>query len=361
MTNTYGLPADLHERTLLLVRHGSHAYGLNTETSDLDIKGVAFGTPSVYHGFDTTFEQWESNEPYDCVVYEVRKFFRLAAACNPNIIEVLWVDDDDVLLETPLGARLREHRAAFLSRRARHTFAGYARSQLKRIRGHRRWLLHPPEAKPTRAEFGLPEHTIISRDQLMAAQSRIHKQLDAWELELTDYEPHQRVELRNAWEQILEEMQLGADSRFAAAARHVGYDDNFLALLDSERRYRSALENFRQYERWRRHRNAARSELEAAHGFDTKHASHLVRLLRMCREILETGEVRVKRADREELLGIRRGEWDYDTLVAWADAQDAELGELVKNSPLPVTPDKPALDALCQSIVRDGLGLATRT
>jgi uncharacterized protein len=355
MTDTYGLPADLYDRTLLLVRHGSHAYGLNTETSDLDIKGVAVGTPAVYHGFDTKFEQWESSEPYDCVVYEVRKFFRLAAACNPNIIEVLWVDDEDILRETALGARIREHRGAFLSRRARHTFAGYARSQLKRIKGHRRWLLDPPKAKPTRADFGLPERTVIPRDQLLAAHSRIQRQLDAWELELTDYEPHQRVELRNHWDGILEAMSLGADAQFAAAGRQVGYDDNFLNLLDRERRYRSSLENFNQYEGWRRNRNPARSALEASHGFDTKHASHLVRLLRMCREILETGQVRVKRPDRQELLAIRRGEWKYDELIEWADAQDAELSELVKTSPLPVAPDKGALDALCQAIVREGI------
>lgn len=358
MTDHYGLPADLFDRTLLLVRHGSHAYGLNVETSDLDIKGVAFGPPSSYLGFSHKFEQWEANEPYDSVVYEVRKFFRLAAACNPNIIEVLWVDDEDVIHATPAGELLREHRGAFLSRRARHTFAGYARSQLRRIKGHRRWLLDPPKVRPTREAFGLPERTVIPRDQLMAAQSRIQTQLDTWELELTDYEPHQRIQLRNQWESILEDMSLSADTRFSAAARQVGYDDNFLALLDRERRYRSALENFRQYESWKRNRNAARSALEAAHGFDTKHASHLVRLLRMCREMLESGEVRVRRPDREELLSIRRGAWSYDDLIAWAEAQDRELDALMQRSPLPVTADAEALDRLCQKLVGSWLAEA---
>jgi len=45
--------------------------------------------------------------------------------------------------------------------------------------------------------------------------------------------------------------------------------------------------------------------LEAKFGFDTKHAMHLIRLLRMAREILETGVVHVKRPDAEELSAIR--------------------------------------------------------
>ncbi|AEZ66297.1 hypothetical protein phiTE_131 [Pectobacterium phage phiTE] len=38
-----------------------------------------------------------------------------------------------------------------------------------------------------------------------------------------------------------------------------------------------------------KNRNAARHELEEKFGYDTKHAMHLVRLLRMSQEILETG------------------------------------------------------------------------
>mgnify|MGYP001607055563 CR=1 FL=1 len=46
-----------------------------------------------------------------------------------------------------------------------------------------------------------------------------------------------------------------------------------------------------------------------------KHAMHLVRLMRMCKEILITCEVVVKRPDREELLAIRNGAWSYYKLI----------------------------------------------
>lgn len=65
----------------------------------------------------------------------------------------------------------------------------------------------------------------------------------------------------------------------------------------------------------------------AATGSDLKHGMHLVRLLKMGREILETGEVSVKRPDAKELLEIRNGSWSYEKLVAYGEEQD----ELIRN------------------------------
>jgi predicted nucleotidyltransferase len=38
------------ENTILLVKHGSHAYGLNTPESDLDVKGSASSPLSTTSG-----------------------------------------------------------------------------------------------------------------------------------------------------------------------------------------------------------------------------------------------------------------------------------------------------------------------
>ena len=49
------------------------------------------------------------------------------------------------------------------------------------------------------------------------------------------------------------------------------------------------------YQTWKTHRNPARAELERQHGYDTKHAMHLIRLMRMGLEVLETGDLGVRR------------------------------------------------------------------
>lgn len=341
----------LRERTILLAVHGSHAYGTSLPTSDTDLKGVAVPPRSYFLGFADRFEQAESHDP-DMVIYDVRKFCALAADCNPNIIEVLWSDESDYRLLTPGGRLLVEHRADFLSKKARHTFAGYAHAQLKRIRTHYRWLTNPPASPPTRADMGLPERTVIPADQLMAAQAAITKRLDQWNTNFLDgLDPATRIEVMAKMTEVLTEIGVNSDSQWSNAARSVGYDANFIRLLDLERQYGCRHKEWDQYQNWKATRNAARADLESKHGYDTKHGMHLVRLMRMCREILTLGRVIVKRPDRDELLAIRAGEWPYERLVEWAEREDRAMEDLYKSSTLPKCPDRAALDRLCITIV----------
>src|SRR5688572_6406982 len=235
-------------RTILFARHGSHAYGLNTPTSDEDFKGVVIPPKEFHFGFAQRFEQAESKEP-DMVIFDLKKFMFLASECNPNIIEVLWTEP---LVVTSLGEKLRAARQLFLSKKAKHTFSGYALAQMKRIRTHHRWIANPPKEPPTRAQFDLPERTVIPKDQLMAAQAAIDKKIGHWELDfLHDVEPGSRVLLQNKMAEVLAELRIASEGRWEAAARTLGYEENFLALLDRERRYNTAQREWEQYNHWK--------------------------------------------------------------------------------------------------------------
>src|SRR5438093_12059164 len=74
--------------------HGSHAYGLAGPESDLDVKGIIVGPAAWYHGYCGGPEQIDLGP--DHVRYEVRKFFRLAAAVNPTILVTLWTESADL-------------------------------------------------------------------------------------------------------------------------------------------------------------------------------------------------------------------------------------------------------------------------
>jgi predicted nucleotidyltransferase len=298
--------------------HGSRAYGLATAESDLDLKGVIVGPAAWYHGYQSAPEQLDLGR--DRVHYEIRKLFRLASAANPTMLELLFTDPGDRRTVTPEGERLLAQRDAFLSRRVEQTFVGYALSQLKRIKGHRSWLLEPPQEMPTRKAFGLPETTIIPKDQLRAAEVMIER----------------------------------------GRAADADLTPNFLELLQRERRYRQARRDWEHYQDWKKTRNAARAELEAQFGYDTKHAQHLVRLLRMGLEILRDGQVRVRRPDAEELAAIRAGVWSFDELIANAEALAASVGDAARTSALPEHPDEARLDALCAELVESALGSGSR-
>jgi hypothetical protein len=294
---------------ILEVIHGSQAFGLSGPDSDVDRKGIVVGPTVWYGGFLSSPEQEQLTK--DHTRFDIRKFFRLAADANPTALEMLWAPDFCRETVTRHGERLLEHRGMFLSRRVADSFGNYAVSQLKRIKTHRRWLLNPPQVEPLRPAFGLPETGLISADQMGAAEAVL-----------------QRGEVTN-------EM----------------LTPNFLQIFNQERQYRAARREWQQYHAWKRDRNPARAKLEEAFGYDTKHAQHLVRLLRMSHEILDTGRVIVQRPDREELLSIKRGEWEFEALIAYADGMKPKIDKAREKSFLPEWPDKESLNLLCSEIV----------
>lgn len=345
-------------KTVLLVRHGSHAYGTNTESSDEDIKGIVIPPKEYYLGSIKHLEQIELKPPNpDAVIYEIRKFFNLAIDSNPNIIEVLHVDPCDYLMVDSIGETILDHKNDFLSKKIKHTFLGYSVSQLKRIVLHKRWLLNPPAAPPSRKDLGLPECTLIPQDQLMAASAEIQKELDRLNFDFMEaLDESVKIGIKNSMSQMLAELKITSDQQWMAAARKVGLTDNFIEILQKERQYSSLKKEFDQYQNWKKNRNPKRAILEEKFGYDTKHAYHLVRLIRMCREILTTGKVNVKRLDREELLAIRNGAWSYDKLISFAETEESELNKIYNNcNVLPKTPNKDKLDQLCISLIEKSL------
>jgi uncharacterized protein len=306
----------LPARTIFLAIHGSRAYGLATETSDVDIKGVAIPPSEYFYGFLRRFEQAESKDP-DMSIYDIRKFFDLASQNNPNLLELLWVDESDIIQIDDLGRLLRSHRDKFLSTKVRHTYGGYAYNQLKRLKSHRKWILEPRENKPTRAEFGLPETSTLSADIRGAIEA---------------------LDTKGQLDNHLEE-----------------FGPIVMDAYQRERAYHNELRGWTQYQNWKVTRNPVRADMERKFGYDGKFALHLVRLLKSCREILTTGQLIVKRPDREELLSLRQGAWSYEKLIGWAEEQEADLDDLVKKSPLPHSPDRNFLQDLCCQIVAGAL------
>jgi hypothetical protein len=185
----------------------------------------------------------------------------------------------------------------------------------------------------------------------MAAESMMRKVVDSWALDLEPLEEASKLELQGKLGQILAEMRLATDSdQMRAAAGLLGFSDNFMQLLDKERLYNTAHREWEQYQQWKASRNAARAELEARYGYDTKHAMHLVRLMRMCREMLTEGVVRVKRPDAQELSDIRNGAWSYDQILSFSQEQDAALNQLYVSSVLPQKPNMAAIEELLMSL-----------
>lgn len=346
----------LEKNVIYLTKYGSHAYGTSTPESDLDIRGICIPPKHVVLGILDTFEQAQFSDPYDLVIFDLRKFIKLALDFNPNAAEILFTDSEDHLLVKSPVLKLFEHRNKFISKKAKYTMSGYAISQLKRINLHRRYILNPPTKKPDRADFGLPsDRTLIPNHQLQEIEAEIEKKLSQWQVDTTGLPNDIKIDLENKVRDMLFNLKINTDDYAMYAARSLGLDDNLLEAFRKERVYRSSKKEWDNYQNWKATRNPKRYAIEEKYHYDTKHGSHLYRLYVQCRELLETGTLTVKRHDAKDILAIKNGAWTYEKLVEWAEKQEKDLNELYKTSKVPREPDRNFINNLCIEILEESL------
>ncbi len=109
---------------------GSRAFGLATESSDVDRRGVYLPPADLHWSLYGVPEQIENPDNQECY-WELGKFLRLALKANPNVLECLWTPE--VEFASPLAGEMRDMRAAFLSRLVYRTYNGYTLSQFKKL------------------------------------------------------------------------------------------------------------------------------------------------------------------------------------------------------------------------------------
>jgi len=116
---------------IYLVLSGSNAYGTSVEGSDYDLRGVLIEPPQYIYGLQQ-FEQFEDLAS-DTVIYSLKKFVSLLSKANPNVLELLGVDDDCIILINEQGKEIKRNANLFLSKRVIHSFGNYAIAQLRRL------------------------------------------------------------------------------------------------------------------------------------------------------------------------------------------------------------------------------------
>lgn len=272
----------LGSRIMLLTLGGSYAYGTNVEGSDVDVRGVTLNSKQELLGL-SHFEQVIDNQT-DTTVYGFTKFVSLIAACNPNTIEMLGGDPDQYMMLSTAGRLLLDNKKLFLSRRAVHSFGGYAQAQLRRLQTS----LAKERVQPMeKGRFIL--NTCNSAMYILEEDHDIPHGLV--NLSLSD-------ELDEYGEPVI---VVKPNAAFAAFTKTGLPLRDFSVYLDE---LRGIIKSYNTMG----HRNKM-----AQHKGDSKlnkHAMHLVRLYHMAFDILEKGEIcTYRKDDHDELLAIRNGKY----------------------------------------------------
>jgi hypothetical protein len=121
---------DLDRYVILRALIGSRAYGLDTESSDTDTRGIYLPPAALHWSLFGIPEQLEDKTREE-VFWELQKFLILALKANPNVLEVLY--SPLIVHATPLAQELLAMRQKFLSKLVYQTYNGYVQSQFKKL------------------------------------------------------------------------------------------------------------------------------------------------------------------------------------------------------------------------------------
>ena len=98
-----------------------------------------------------------------------------------------------------------------------------------------------------------------------------------------------------------------------------------------------------------------RADLVAEHGFDTKFAYHVVRLILEVEQILVEGDIDLQR-NNEQLKAIRRGEWTETTCASGSPRSKRTWSKVYAESKLRATPDEERIRSLLLNCLEDHYG-----
>lgn len=315
----------LKDRIMFLTLGGSHAYGTNIETSDVDIRGCAMNNASEIVGL-SNFEQFvETNT--DTTIYAFNKLITLLVNCNPNTIEMLGCKPEHYIHMTDLGQEFIDNKKLFLSKRALHSFGGYANQQLNRLEN--------ALARDRLAQAQKEEHILRSMENSVKSFEDRYASFDAGSIRLfTDVSSREDLD-----REIFADIHL---EHFSAR--------QFNSMLNDLHNVLGTYEKLN-------HRNHKKDDAHL-----NKHAMHLVRLYLMCIDILEKEEIITYReADRDLLMSIRSGAYQNEDhtykpeFFEMIDNLKKRLDYAKENTSLPAHPNMKKIDEFVMSVNRRAL------
>ena len=235
----------------------------------------------------------------------------MLCSCNPNTIEILGLKPEHYIYLSPVGELLLENRHLFLSKRAIHSFGGYANAQLRRLENF---------SARNSNQSQLEKHILKSIEHASIDFKNRYFEMPEDSIKLyIDKSPRDDYETEIFCDVTLKHYPL---------RDHKGMLNDMGTII-------------RQYKKMGK-RNSKAYE----HNKIGKHMMHLVRLYLMAFDILEKGEINTYREkDHDFLMDIRNGKYLDDNqqptkeFYEIVDELEAKLDKLKDTTDLPDTPD----------------------
>lgn len=299
---------------LFVTLSGSRGYGTccDFNTADYDFRGVMGHTKKELFGFEDIQEQYvafDKETDVDTTIYTFNKLIKLLVKCNPNTIELLGCKD--YVIFHPLALKLILNQKLFLSQLAIASFSGFATTQFNRLENNLARFNLSQEKKE--------EHILHS---VLSAMNSFSDRYTACE--------NQKIHL---YTDVSTKANLDSEIFVDLNFQHYPLRD-FAGMINE---MSSILRNYNKLN----HRNKKKDDEHL-----NKHAMHFVRLYYTLYDILTKEEIITYReAEREELLSIRRGDFQKEDgtyreeFFELLENAKKKCNEAAKNTSLPERPD----------------------
>lgn len=348
---------------------GSQAYGTATPNSDIDLKGIYI--QNIYDVASFKYQQ-QIMPDKDTTFYEVKRFLELAGSANPTILELMWMPDRCIQIKDPLFIKyIESNRDIFLTKECCNSFMGYAYQQIYKARGLNKkmnweqdritrkkpidfckflWLEQQPNHDISLEHWYWKNNIPENGNEYFYVLSKIDntKQLyKLWYVEGLTETCSWYHGLCNSDDLLTPPIPKDVfNDRTTNLKAIVQYD------LDG---FQSHCREYNQYQTWLKERNEQRYVDVQNHGqkIDGKNLMHCYRLIDMAEEIVKEHKIIVERPNRQELLDIRHGKYDLQTLINRAEEKIETIKEAYKTSDLPDKVDRDKVNEILVNIRKE--------
>lgn len=364
---------------------GSHAYGLNTPTSDEDHGGVFICPKEMLYGLRGKYIEQVADEKGDTVFYEFGRWVELLLKSNPTALESLFIPKRCIIGEVhPMVQAIIDNRDMFISKECFKTLTGYAVSQIGKARGLNKKIVNPVTERKDVLDFcytfkghgsqpmkeWLSEHNL---DQKYCGLVNVpnmnctygvyydfaayfHFENIDWDNGLFGVKSVYRKFIKtNAQKREIkrriknkeffkypgivnpDDIDESNDVRLCSIPKG---ETPICTMTYNKDGYQVHCREYKEYKEWEQNRNPVRYESNLNQNYDGKNMCHCMRLTRMGKELALGQGFNVERIyDKEYLLSIKNHELEYDEIMAQAEKEKAEMEDAIATCKLPDKPD----------------------
>lgn len=366
---------------------GSHAYGLNVETSDIDTSGVYICKPNEILGLGFDYKDQVSDAKHDNVWFEIGNYLRLLLKSNPTIMESLFIPDELIIGDVnPLFKPILENKNEFISKDLFNPLFGYGKSQIQKAKGldkminwekdrvQRRtpldfcytffqqgsskisnWLEYRGLKQEYCGLVSIPNMHDVYGVYYDWGKHIEQENITLQEIKESSYEKNNHLfNLKNYFIDYfnlttLDEFETKFNDMHSIGYRGILNDDKtsnelrmssvskgekpICYLSYNQTGYTKHCIDYKNYKEWEKNRNPIRYESNLKKNYDSKNIMHCIRLMHMGIELAKGEGFNVYRTwDREFLLDVRNHKMEFDEIMEYLNEKQNEFNEAIKTS-----------------------------